>query len=380
MAPIEPSAPPRPEPRFRGSVPPRRFRGNVLAPLALAALLGGCGLVPEPAPDYLVDSGYRVAPRYVYWLDAHRIIFQGSRPDKPLPPPYRTAINIWDTRTGEMEEYKRVTGRTQLCYADGWISYLPDRTRVPFSEGTRRLHWGGPMGEEEWLNPGSKPGHRLHWNRHSCRFQHLKVEESGFIRGHPLRIGDGRLVTSGRSKDSNTPIKWLDDNGNLLQILDHVTCSKPQYYQHLQGYLFSVLVGTDEAHQQWQETGCLYVHVLRIGKTKASVDELCVPWGNIRATSSLQVIPLHKGFYVFGESLEPGKGNRGGYLVTQSKAIMLFSGQLSGLPAISTDGCRIAVAPQSIASEPLTLKYADVCKLMEEFGNDDNRDDAGRRT
>jgi len=368
MASTEPSVPPRPAPRFRGSVQPRRFRGNVLAPLALAALLGGCGLVPEPAPDYLVDSGYRVAIDYVYWLDAHRIIFQGSRPDKPLPPPYRTAINIWDTRTGKIEEYKRVTGRTQLCYADGWISYLPDRTRVPFSEGTRRLHWGGPMGEEEWLNPESKPGHRLHWNRYSCRFQHLKVDDSGLVRAHVLRIGDGRLLLSGSMDSREDTIHWLADDGTSRRELDFTTRLSPFYFDHLGAYfLLPGGVGNPNMQAEWKRRNCLQYGLLRVADNDASIERGCIPWVDLHTLGWVRIAPVNGGFFILGRPYDRAKAQVGGYLVFGATAHRLFSGHLSSRVKVSGDGCKIAVWPRTRSTNKRTLQFIDVCKLKEEL-------------
>jgi len=374
MAPTEPSAPPRPAPRFRGSVPPRGFRGNVLAPVALAALLGGCGLVPEPAPEYLVDSGYRVAIDYVYWLDAHRIIFQGSRPDKPLPPPYRTAINIWDTRTGEIKEYKRVTGRTQLCYADGWISYLPDRTRVPFSEGTRRLHWGGPMGEEEWLNPESRPGHRLHWNRHSCRFQRLKVDEDGYIQGGPLRVGDGRLMINNDKDVVGAPVQWLDEEGRFVQELDIVSPMPPIYFPHLEGYFLTTRISGPETFENWERSGCLAYTVLRIEQNRARTHEGCIPWTGLHTYGWLRIAPTKHGFLVIGKPYERRSAPLAGYYVHDKGMLKLFDGPLGSRAKVSFDGCKVAVWPKEGRRAPITLQYVDTCKLMEELSNGENND------
>jgi len=384
MAPTEPSAPCRPAPptrpvpggpsgpRFRGSVPPRRFRGNVLAPLALAALLSGCDLVPEPAPDYLVDSGYRVAIDYVYWLDAHRILFVGSPVDEPYPPPYRSAITIWDTRTDEFEVYKRVSGLTRLCYADGWISYLPDRLRVPRSEGTRRLHWGGPMGEEEWLNPESKPGHLLHWNRHSCRFQRLKIDEDGFIRGHPLRIGDGRLLMSDHKEVNGGPVRWLDDEGRFGQELDLVSSIRPIYFPHLRGYFLPSKISSPETFDEWKRSGCLRFTLLRVEQNRVHTEKRCVPWTGLYTYGRTRIAPTRHGFLVIGKPYERRSAPLAGYYVHDKGMLKLFDGPLGSRAKVSFDGCKVALWPKEGRRAPITLQYVDTCKLMEELEDGEN--------
>src|SRR5687768_2042409 len=90
-------------------------------------------LSPSKKSEFpILESGYWTceAPKggsCVYWLDNHRVIFNGAKPGdmETLPDGRRVsrhAIYIWDLRTNSVTKYADAA-RSVLCHADGYIRY-----------------------------------------------------------------------------------------------------------------------------------------------------------------------------------------------------------------------------------------------------------------
>ncbi len=362
--------------RHRSTLPPSPGRRQALLLLLLALALCGC----EGPPSRLVDTGYRAHVDRIYWLDAHRIIFHGMRPESADPDERRNAIRIHDTRTGETSVYRYAEKDVGLCSHNGWIDYRANPDEVRYDKSNRFLRWRGWFGEET-LNDLDLPADaspRL--DRFSCRW-YADLHPLPALLEDTYRVGVGygrvQMVPEGEGRNS----LWFDDTGERGLLLDTAFATRsflPAPF--LGGYVHIDPVFPEARQTAWRETDCLRMRVLRLRDGTPEVAESCIPWPGFPVPVWSNLHPVRDGYLILNTPRRKSDRVRNHYF-TAGQLIPLYRGHLLSPPAISTDGCRVALAP-SMPQRPriLTLQYIDLCKLREELPDDDKPDQPGTRT
>lgn len=314
------------------------------------------------------ESGVRVQyMTSVFWMDNRRVIFVGFA-HKRSPNdegPEKPGIYIWDTKTGELTEY-RWPIRGGLCYSNGYINYS---LRWDRAADTVYL-MEGPLGNERSVawNPKRDRG-RTFPDRINCkRDTYLRYDADEPKRSIlPLKSGEGYVDFGLAHASKPTNAYYYSGVGakpvELPFNRESVSWSLAEYFRFKGAYLLWDHVLPDNIRRPWNATDCLPAWWLN---SDGTTEELCIPSGPwSRRFASVLVEPTKRGFFIVSHGFSPdgAPGVAGGYLVAQGgRARKVISGYVE-TASVSPNGCRLAFshATKSIPVALRTLKVVDVC-------------------
>ena len=171
------------------------------------SMVAGCASVTWA--DYaVIDSRkYVVDTSNIYWLDNHRVLFQGLTDQHFVRADgfdsVYNALYIWDIENGSITEHGHIEG--SLCYADGFILYSRWNESAP---GTLREWVAGEFGQQ--VKVGEGRSYPKGWDSETCRPRNdsdLPQWTSG-KKVKRLRPEHGFLVLGPENEDRNTPVTY----------------------------------------------------------------------------------------------------------------------------------------------------------------------------
>jgi len=338
--------------------------------ITLSPQLAAWGESASPYP--IVDSGVWATnsfPGDVYWLDNERVLFLGSKADKPVPKEHMSLL-VWDTVQQSVTTQKQ--NIASLCYRNG-IVLLGQKIDNPAGGPWKYRFFRGPLGNEQ---PQKKEDKDLldHLN---CRIVEHKTGHDKRPPGRYLLEGHGYLGHGGKQPPNqlaNLPAVYFKGEGSEGVLLPFGVrqVESIEYYDFKRAYfLYGSFLDAargvvtspwprDRPHPMWWLT------------PEGSVTRIEIPPGEWNAGGSVRFNPTQKGVVVTyhgGFKSYTNPGTQGLYLIREDGgAIKLISGFAIRV-GVSPNGCRIAFshAPNLEADRHpddknrRTLKMIDLC-------------------
>jgi len=309
----------------------------LLAVLALASCRGAEEVLPFP----VTDSGWwvsREGKQTIYWPDDDRVLFVGTHDGAPPNPRAeygsRGALVIW--RSGdEPTVYRRRV--VSACYRPGRLWYK----RV--EPGNRKTFFAGPMGEESRVEP------KLGLDPINCRTLEETPGEREGRRWFLMREEHGYIDVGARSYQlAAESAVFYPANGDPpveLPLAGRET-SRPEYYAFKNAYLIVPKFYDPElGHIRWNWPGDRPQPLYWL-TPDGEITRDAIPSGFWNRGGGLDLVATRAGYVVVyhaGARSAEDPGFQGVYLIRDDEVVKVLSGYAT-MPAVSPDGCRLAVA------------------------------------
>jgi hypothetical protein len=343
-----------------------------VAILACGLLVGACAGLPSAAEIAIKDSGVQVARGMrIYWLNDHEVLFGGPteesrvRKDSVAEPINR--VSVWNIRTNQVTRFGELAG--SLCYHEGYIVFWErdvPTNRLWINYGklgeTTRQERGPAQGEFDPVTcrpikdlpprPEWTQGLAIRWLRSDHGFLVLgAADPKEAMKNTPIQF----CSNAERASCVELPIKQRESRG-----FEWVPFKKAYF---VVGHYFQV----DSRHPRggfnrspWPLGAPLPAWWLY---PDGRVEQLLLPPGR---WLEYFVYPSSVGFLTVGAG--PSAFEQSLYLIQDDKGVSIVHGLIQ-TPAVSPDGCRIAINhdPQPLKTNArnnshVTLKIIELCQ------------------
>ncbi|MBP7712646.1 MAG: hypothetical protein KA217_09330 [Gammaproteobacteria bacterium] len=332
------------------SLPKKVWLSLGIALVLALTLAGKRYLDTRVAPGFtLIDSRTPVADRQMYWLDDDRVLFLGGetvREGRDFGK-LRQALMIFDVPKRKTTVYRRDV-QSLLCVADGRVVY------AAHEEGEEK-RYAGELGKEVHTPWKTKQevdaAPDVKFNPLTCGFFDHAAYKTAGKQVKPLRGGDG-VLDLGRPERE----EWTDRNSiRLVRGSDHAVVELPverrqAYHVHYAPYRGAYLLArfiNQSSTIEWSRKGCEPMWWLAPdGRTEKE----CMPYLPSLSFGLGHVVPWRDGvlFAHHRGAGQWGPGDAGLYIWNRGDGLLrrvlpgVVSHGVTGHPAVSPDGCRVA--------------------------------------